>query len=208
MYGLTEAFRSTYLDPSELRRRPDSIGKAVPHADILVLGPDGRECAPGEVGELVHRGPLVSKGYWGRPEETAQKIRQNPLHRDFHDPVCFSGDFVKKDEEGFLYFIGRRDGMIKCAGYRISPGDIEEALFRNEAVREAAVVGIGDDTLGQKIMAVVVLKKGSRLSEAELLAHCARELPSYMTPQILRVVEALPKTPNGKPDRAALALGA
>ena len=119
MYGLTEAFRSTYLPPEELDRRPDSMGKAIPNTEILVVNEKGERCAPGEVGELVHRGPTVSMGYWGQPEFTAKVLRPhpiNPAELGDSEKVCYSGDLVKMDEEGFLYFVGRRDNMIKCSG--------------------------------------------------------------------------------------------
>jgi len=140
MYGLTEAFRSTYLPPEELDRRPTSMGKAIPDTEILVINEEGRLCTPGEVGELVHRGPTVSLGYWNRPEDTARALRPNPLlpaEMGDCEKVCYSGDLVKTDEDGFLYFLGRRDTMIKSSGFRISPTEVEEVLYQSRKLRAA-----------------------------------------------------------------------
>src|SRR5262249_4073866 len=163
MYGLTEAFRSTYLPPEELDRRPTSMGKAIPNTEILVLDESGKLCKPGEVGELVHRGPTVSMGYWGQPELTARVLKPHPLlPADVAggERVCYSGDLVKTDEDGFLYFVGRRDALIKSSGYRISPTEVEEVLFESGKLREAAVIGLPDEVLGQVIKALVVPREG------------------------------------------------
>ena len=138
MYGLTEAFRSTYLPPEEVDRRPDSIGKAIPNAEILVLREDGTPCAPEEPGELVHRGALVAMGYWGDPEKTAERFRPLPGREAglvLPEIAVFSGDTVRMDADGFLYFIGRRDEMIKTSGYRVSPTEIEEVLYATDSRR-------------------------------------------------------------------------
>src|SRR5580704_3960733 len=145
MYGLTEAFRSSYLPPEELDRRPTSMGKAIPDTEILVLNEQGQLCQPGEVGELVHRGPTVSMGYWGKPEATDQVLRRNPLlppEVGEVEKVCYSGDLVKMDEEGYLYYVGRRDAMIKSSGIRISPTEVEEVVFQSGKVRHAAAIGV------------------------------------------------------------------
>src|SRR5262249_34955097 len=152
----TEAFRSTYLPPEELDRRGTSIGRAIPNTEILVVDEGGQRCGPGEVGELVHRGPTVSMGYWGEPELTARGLRPHPFlppELGDHERVCYSGDLVTMDEDGFLYFVGRRDAMIKSAGFRISPSDVEEILFQTGRVRGAAVIGVPDEVLGQHIKA-------------------------------------------------------
>ena len=147
MYGLTEAFRSTYLDPSEVDRRPDSIGKAIPNAEILVVRPDGSRCEPGEEGELVHRGALVALGYWNDPERTAERFRPAPGHdasvAATPEIAVWSGDTVVADEEGFLYFVGRADEMIKTSGYRVSPTEVEEAAYATGLVRDAVALGRG-----------------------------------------------------------------
>jgi acyl-CoA ligase (AMP-forming) (exosortase A-associated) len=205
MYGLTEAFRSTYLPPEELDRRPTSIGKAIPNTEILVVNEKGQLCGPGEVGELVHRGPTVSMGYWGQPELTAKVLRPNPLlPPERADTVCYSGDYVKMDEAGFLYFIGRRDTMIKSSGFRISPTEVEDVLFRSGLVKGAAVVGIPDGILGQSIKAFVVARDGEPVDPERLREFCAVNMPRHMLPGAIEVLDELPKTTSGKVDYAAL----
>jgi acyl-CoA synthetase (AMP-forming)/AMP-acid ligase II len=207
MYGLTEAFRSTYLPPEELDRRPTSMGKAIPDTEILVINDQGHLCKPGEPGELVHRGPTVSLGYWNRPEDTARALRPNPLlppEMGDCEKVCYSGDLVKMDEDGFLYFIGRRDTMIKSSGFRISPTEVEEVLFQSGTLRGAAVIGIPDEMMGQVIKAFVVPRDGEPLDTDALLAGCAEKMPRYMVPKIVEVLTELPKTSSGKVDYPAL----
>jgi acyl-CoA ligase (AMP-forming) (exosortase A-associated) len=205
MYGLTEAFRSTYLPPAELDRRPTSMGKAIPNTEIMVVNEEGRLCKPGEVGELVHRGPTVSMGYWGHPELTAKVLRPNPLlPPEIADVVCYSGDYVKTDEEGFLYFVGRRDTMIKSSGFRISPTEVEEVLFRSGTLKGAAVIGVPDELLGQTIKAFVVARDGETVDPARLREFCAASMPRHMVPKVIDVLDELPKTPSGKVDYPAL----
>ncbi|HEU4724432.1 MAG TPA: acyl-CoA ligase (AMP-forming), exosortase A system-associated [Candidatus Eisenbacteria bacterium] len=207
MYGLTEAFRSTYLPPSELDRRPTSMGKAIPDTEILVVDENGRRCGPGETGELVHRGPTVSMGYWGQPELTAKVLRPHPfLPPELGDTerVCYSGDLVKMDEDGFLYFIGRRDNMIKSSGYRISPTEVEEVLFQSGMVQLAAVIGVPDAMLGAVVHAFVVPTEGGTFDQAALQAYCAAKMPPYMLPKTIEVLDQLPKTSSGKVDYPAL----
>jgi acyl-CoA ligase (AMP-forming) (exosortase A-associated) len=207
MYGLTEAFRSTYLPPEELDRRPTSMGKAIPDTEILVLNEKNQLCNPGEVGELVHRGPTVSMGYWGRPEDTKKALRPNPLlppELGDCERVCYSGDLVKMDEDGFLYYVGRRDTMIKSSGYRISPTEVEEAIFQSGQVRQAAVIGIPDEALGQTVKAFVVARDGVAIDPDELIAYCGGKMPRYMVPKAVEVLPELPKTTSGKVDYPAL----
>ena len=207
MYGLTEAFRSTYLPPEELDRRPTSMGKAIPDNEILVLNEEGKPCRPGEVGELVHRGSTVSLGYWGNPEATDRVLKPNPLlPYDLGDceRVCYSGDLVKMDEDGFLYYVGRRDTMIKSSGYRISPTEVEEVLFQTGKIRQAAVIGIPDDVLGQTIKAFLVPKDGEKLESESLLDFCAEKMPRHMVPKYVEFLFELPKTSSGKIDYPAL----
>lgn len=207
MYGLTEAFRSTYLPPEELDRRPTSIGKAIPNTEILVINERGQLCQPGEAGELVHRGPTVGMGYWAQPDLTARVFRPHPFLRPElgdGERVCYSGDLVRMDEEGFLYFIGRRDNMIKSAGFRISPTEVEEVLFQSRKLREAAVIGIPDEVLGQAVKALVVPADGEAVSPEDLIAFCAETLPRYMVPKSVEILDSLPKTPSGKIDYPAL----
>lgn len=207
MYGLTEAFRSTYLPPTFADQHPDSIGRAIPNAEILVLRPDGTPCAVDEPGELVHRGPLVSQGYWNRPEETALRFRPLPLGwpgADPHERVVYSGDTVRRDAQGLLYFVGRTDEMIKSSGYRISPTEVEEVLYQSGLVAEAVVVGLPDATLGARLKAVVAANPNATVEDATaaLMAHCRRELPAYMVPhEVAWAPGPLPRSPNGKLDR-------
>jgi len=208
MYGLTEAFRSTYLDPAEVDRRPDSIGKAIPNAEILVVNAEGKLCAPGEEGELVHRGALVSLGYWNDPERTAERFKPapgRPTEIPITEMAVWSGDIVRRDEEGFLYYVGRRDDMIKTSGYRVSSTEIEEVLYSTGLVEEAVALGLPHPTLGQGIAVVAKPKGGGTLDESALLAACRRDLPMYMIPALFVERDALPRNPNGKIDRPGLA---
>lgn len=207
MYGLTEAFRSTFLDPLEVDRRPDSIGKAVPFAEVLAVRPDGQETAPGEPGELVHVGPFVALGYWGDPERTAQRFKPAPACAKTAQPgemAVWSGDMVVRDEDGFLTFVGRNDEMIKTSGYRVSPTEIEEALYASGLVAEAVALGVPDETLGQAI-AVIAAPAGDEPEPTQaVLEYCRREMPAYMVPGRILWRESLPRNANGKLDRAAL----
>ena len=207
MYGLTEAFRSTYLPPEELDRRPTSMGKAIPDTEILVVNEQGKLCKPGEVGELVHRGPTVSMGYWGQPELTAKVLRPHPLlasEMGDVERVCYSGDYVRMDEEGFLYFVGRRDTMIKTSGFRVSPTEVEEVLFKTGALKAAAVIGIPDEVLGETIKAFVVGRDGEELDEEQLRQFCAANMPRHMVPKAIEILDELPKTTSGKVDYPSL----
>ncbi|MFZ1828753.1 MAG: acyl-CoA ligase (AMP-forming), exosortase A system-associated [Candidatus Competibacteraceae bacterium] len=207
MYGLTEAFRSTYLPPAEIDRRPDSIGKAIPNAEILVIREDGTPCAPGEPGELVHRGALVGLGYWNDPAKTAERYRPAPGQNPglpLTELAVWSGDTVRTDEEGFLYFIGRKDDMIKTSGYRVSPTEIEEVLYSSGQAAEAAALGVPHPALGQAVVAVIKPLRGD-FNPAELTTYCKQHLPNFMVPlqMITRTVD-LPRNPNGKIDRKSL----
>jgi acyl-CoA ligase (AMP-forming) (exosortase A-associated) len=210
MYGLTEAFRSTFLPPEELDRRPDSMGKAIPNAEVMVLRPDGSACDAGEEGELVHRGALVSLGYWNDAAKTAERFK--PLQSVQHgltltEMAVWSGDTVRRDAEGFLYFVSRNDEMIKTSGYRVSPSEVEEVVYAREHVAEAAAIGVSHPTLGQAIVVVAMGKEGSGLEAAALLAACKPHLPGYMLPaRIVMSAASLPRNPNGKIDRKLLSL--
>jgi acyl-CoA ligase (AMP-forming) (exosortase A-associated) len=207
MYGLTEAFRSTYLDPAEVDRRPDSIGKAIPNAEILVVRPDGTECDPGEEGELVHRGALVALGYWNDHERTAERFKPAPGPiRDWKAPelAVYSGDSVVKDEEGFLYFVGRKDDMIKTSGYRVSPTEIEEVAYGSGLVKDAVALGAPDERLGHRVVLVVAPSDPTTFTTEALLAIMRRELPLFMVPSTVHRLDAIPRSPNGKFDRTLL----
>jgi acyl-CoA ligase (AMP-forming) (exosortase A-associated) len=206
MYGLTEAFRSTYLDPAEVDRRPDSIGKAIPNAEILVVRPDGTPCEPGEEGELVHRGALVAMGYWNDPERTAERFKPVPGREagiTTSELAVWSGDLVKKDENGFLYFVGRNDEMIKTSGYRVSPTEIEEVVYGTGMVRDAVAMGVEDPRLGQRIV-LIASPTGAQLDTEALLADLRARLPLYMVPSDVIVRAELPRSPNNKFDRNLL----
>jgi acyl-CoA ligase (AMP-forming) (exosortase A-associated) len=207
MYGLTEAFRSTYLPPSELDRRPDSMGRAIPNAQVMVVRPDGSPCAPDEPGELVHRGALVSLGYWNDPAKTAERFKPAPGH----DPALplvemavWSGDTVRMDEDGYLYFIGRSDDMIKVSGYRVSPLEVEEVVYATGQVIETVAFGVPHPQLGQAIV-LLALPKEAGVTGAALLKECQRRLPAWMVPAHIALRdEAFPRNPNGKIDRKLL----
>jgi acyl-CoA ligase (AMP-forming) (exosortase A-associated) len=209
MYGLTEAFRSTYLDPAQLDARPGSIGKAIPNAEVLVLRPDGTQCAPGEHGELVHRGALVALGYWNDVAKTSERFKPLPARAPgltLTELAVWSGDTVRSDEDGYLYFVGRFDDMIKTSGYRVSPTEIEEVVYGTGLVAEAAAVGVPHPALGQAIALVATAPDGDTLETAALLAACKLALPGFMQPAWVDVrTQPLPRNPNGKIDRPLLA---
>jgi acyl-CoA synthetase (AMP-forming)/AMP-acid ligase II len=213
MYGLTEAFRSTYLPPDQVDLRPDSIGRAIPNAEVLVLREDGTACGVDEPGELVHRGPLVGLGYWNDPEKTAERYKPLPAGApgrgtglQLPEYAVFSGDTVRRDSEGFIYFIGRRDEMIKTSGYRVSPTEVEEVLYATRMIAECAAFGVDHATLGQAIHVVATPAPGREIDDAALLSECRARLPIYMIPAGISIVAGpLPRNPNGKIDRKLLA---
>ena len=207
MYGLTEALRCTYLPPAELDRRPDSMGRAIPGGEAYVLLEDGTPAPPGEIGELVYRGPTVTLGYWNDPEVTARVFRPNPLRPSGAPPsdadrVVFSGDLVRRDDEGFLYFVGRRDRIIKTMGYRVGPDEILGVLYASGEVADAEVVGEPDEARGERIVAYVVLAEQGSLER--LQAYYGRELPRYLQPARVEVRAALPLLASGKHDLEAV----
>ncbi|WIT11326.1 acyl-CoA ligase (AMP-forming), exosortase A system-associated [Paucibacter sediminis] len=214
MYGLTEAFRSTYLPPDQVDRRPDSIGRAIPNAEILVLREDGSECAADEPGELVHRGALVGLGYWNDAEKTAERYRLLPAGLGGREAglqlpeyAVYSGDNVRRDAEGYLYFIGRRDEMIKTSGYRISPTEVEEILYATQLVGECVAFGVDHASLGQSVQVIATAPAGAEgLDLAALQAECRKRMPAYMVPAGIEAQSGpLPRNPNGKIDRKLLA---
>ncbi len=207
MYGLTEAFRSTYLPPAELDRRPGSIGRAIPNAEVLVLREDGSECAADEPGELVHRGVHVALGYWNDPARTAERFRPLPAREGLplSELAVWSGDLVRRDAEGFLYFIGRRDDTIKTSGYRVSPTEVEDVLMRIEGVAEAAAFGVPHPAWGQAIVVVLQRQPGAPVDVAAVQRACRQALASHLQPAHVEIVnEPLPRNPNGKFDRPLL----
>jgi acyl-CoA ligase (AMP-forming) (exosortase A-associated) len=214
MYGLTEAFRSTFLPPAEVDRRPDSIGKAIPNAEILVLREDGSPCAPHEPGELVHRGALVGMGYWNDAEKTAERYKLLAPDVPGRQPglqlpeyAVFSGDTVRQDEEGFLYFIGRRDEMMKTSGYRVSPTEVEEVLYATRMVGECVAFGVDHPVLGHAIQVIATSADSTGAIDLKALnLECRARMPAYMVPAHIDVRPGpLPRNPNGKIDRKLLA---
>lgn len=195
MYGLTECKRVSYLPPEEIDRRPTSVGKAIPNEEVYLVDERGERVGPGAVGELVVRGSNVMKGYWGMPEETDKVLRPGPWP---WEKVLYSGDLFKTDEEGFLYFVGRKDDIIKSRGKKVSPAEVEEVLHRLPGVAEAAVVGVPDELLGSAVMAVVVPRQGACLTESEVLQHCGFYLEDFMVPKYVEIRTELPKTATGK----------
>lgn len=201
MYGLTEAFRSTYLPPDLVDAHPDAMGRAIPFAEVGIARADGSCADPGEPGELVHAGPLVAQGYWGDAERTAQRFRDAPAWTGSGGKAVWSGDTVVQGADGLFRFVGRDDEMIKSAGNRISPNEIEDAILSGVEVAEAVALGIADDRLGQ---AIVVVARGDGAVEADLRARLRRDLPSFMQPGRYVWLAELPRNANGKLDRAAL----
>jgi long-chain acyl-CoA synthetase len=195
MYGLTECKRCTYLPPEQLAARPGSVGKAIPDTEVYVVDDDGSRVGPGVVGELVVRGGHVMKGYWEDAAATDRALRPGPHP---WEKVLYSGDLFRADEEGFLYFVGRKDDIIKSRGEKVSPKEVENVLYALPGVREAAVVGVPDPILGHAIKAVLVLDGGARLSERDVVGHCARHLEDFMVPKLVEFRQELPKTDTGK----------
>lgn len=215
MYGLTEAFRSSYLSPSEIDQRPSSMGKAIPHAEILVLREDGSLCDNDEVGELVHVGPLVTLGYWQNKAATHERFRVTPAQANNLEKsplAVYSGDYVKRDKDGFLYFVSRKDAMIKTSGYRVSPTEVESVLLSLPQVDEAVVIPSPSTELGQSITAVIISSAKATQAilakdlEKIIIRHCQINLPNYMIPRDIKFLTSLPKNANGKLDTKALHL--
>lgn len=206
MYGLTEAFRSTYLEPEYVDSHSNSIGKAIPNAHIAVITEDGQLAKDDELGELVHSGPLVSLGYWNAEEKTAARFKAVNIHAGhLHLPqyAVFSGDWVTRDKDGFLYFVGRKDDMIKSSGYRISPSEIEEVIYQQPQIIEAAALGLPHPELGHGI-AIVYKSESNTPLEAELTKYCRKELANFMQPHHFIKLENMPHNANGKIDRSLL----
>jgi acyl-CoA synthetase (AMP-forming)/AMP-acid ligase II len=201
MYGLTECKRVSYLPPDQLDKRPDSVGIPIPNEEVFVVDESGNEVPPGEVGELVIRGSNVMQGYWNAPEETARRYRPG---RYRGETLLYSGDLFRRDEEGYLYFVARKDDMIKTKGERVSPKEIESALCELEGVAEAAVIGVPDEIFGQAIKAFVVQKKGAGLVDKDVLSYCTKSLEPFMVPKYVEFIESFPKSPSGKIDKKEL----
>lgn len=201
MYGLTECKRCTYLPPDDLERKPLSVGIAIPNTEMWIVDEHDRRVGPGVVGQLVIRGATVMKGYWGKPEATARKLKPGPLPGE---QVLYTGDYCRMDAEGYLYFVGRGDEIIKSRGEKIAPKEVENALMNIAGVREAAVIGVPDELLGQAVKAFVVMEKGSMLGEKQLQKECQRRLENFMVPKSIVIVPSLPMTDTGKLKKTAL----
>ncbi|HEY6445218.1 MAG TPA: AMP-binding protein [Acidobacteriaceae bacterium] len=195
MYGLTECKRVSYLPPDQLDLRPTSVGRGMPNEEVYIVDENGHRVAPGVVGELVVRGANVMKGYWELPEETERCLRPGPLPGE---KVLYSGDLFRADEEGYLYFVGRRDDIIKTRGEKVSPREVEDVIYMLEGVAEVGVIGIPDPVLGSAIKAIISLRPGSSLTEKDVLRHCASRLEDFMRPKLIAFQQSLPKTESGK----------
>ena len=201
MYGLTECKRVSYVPPEELDRKIDSVGIPIPNTEVWIVDEDGNRLPPGQVGQLVVRGATVMRGYWEKPEETARKLRPGPIHGE---EVLWTGDLCRMDEEGYLYFVGRMDDVIKSRGEKVAPKEVEAALLAMGGVREAAVIGVPDELLGQAVKAFVVLERGVPLTSKDLQRHCQSRLENFMVPKYVEIVDSLPRTDTGKIKKTGL----
>jgi amino acid adenylation domain-containing protein len=201
MYGLTECKRCTYLPPEDLERKPTSVGIAIPNTELWVVDEDGNEVGPEVVGQLVIRGATVMKGYWEKPEATAKKLKPGPLPGE---QVLWTGDYVKRDAEGYLYFVGRMDDVIKSRGEKVAPKEVENVLFNIKGVKEAAVIGVPDPILGQAVKAFVVLERGVTMTDKDIQRLCQDKLENFMVPKLVEFRDELPKTDTGKIKKTGL----
>ena len=201
MYGLTECKRASYLPPEELERRPGSVGRGMPNQEHWLVDDEGRRLPHGSTGELVVRGAHVMRGYWERPVETAQRLRPGPIDGE---RVLYTGDLFRTDAEGFLYFVSRRDDIIKSRGEKVAPREVENVIYKLDGVVGCAVVGIPDDTLGEAVKAYVALRAGCPLAPRDIIRHCLANLESHMAPKVVEIVDDLPRTDSGKIRHASL----
>jgi len=201
MFGLTECKRVSYLPPEELDRIPSSVGKAMPNCEVFVVDEAGREVPPGQTGELIIRGSNVMQGYWADPELTAKTYRAG---RYRSDRILHSGDYFSRDEHGFLYFLGRKDDMIKSKGERISAREVENNISSMDGVAEVAVIGLPDEIFGQAIKVYIVPAPGMEFTEKQVLKYCSQNMETFMVPKYVEFLDNLPKTPNGKIDKKQL----
>jgi acyl-CoA synthetase (AMP-forming)/AMP-acid ligase II len=204
MYGLTECKRCTYLPPEDLERKPNSVGIAIPNTELWIVDERDNRLGPNQVGQLVIRGATVMRGYWGKPEATARKLRPGPLPGEM---VLYTGDYCRLDEEGYLYFVARMDDIIKSRGEKVAPKDVENAIVGIEGVREAAVIGVPDEVLGQAVKAYVLLEREARLTERDIVHECQKRLESFMVPKHVAIVAELPRTTTGKIRKTGLSGG-
>ena len=202
MYGLTECKRVTYLPPDQLDIRPTSVGKGMPNEEVWLVDDDGNRLPNGSTGELVIRGSNVMRGYWEKPEETAKRLRPGPLAGEM---ILYSGDLFRTDDEGWLYFVARRDDIIKTRAEKVSPKEVENAIYALEGVLEVAVIGVPDDVLGQAIKAFITLKPDAQITERDVIRHCLAHLENFMAPKYVEFVKELEKTGTGKIKKTGLA---
>ena len=202
MYGLTDCKRVTYLPPEQLDIRPTSVGRGMPNEEVWLVDESGRRLPNGSTGELVIRGSNVMRGYWEKPIETAQRLKPGPQPGEM---VLYSGDLFRTDEEGWLYFVARKDDIIKSRGEKVSPREVENVLYSVEGVLDAVVIGVPDEVLGEAIKAFIVLKAGHQLSERDVIRHCLGQLENFMAPKYVEFVPELPRTDTGKIKRTGLA---
>jgi amino acid adenylation domain-containing protein len=201
MYGLTECKRVSYLPPEQLDLRPGSVGRGMPNEEVWLVDDEGRRLPNGSTGELVIRGSHVMRGYWRKPEQTAQRLRPGPIAGEM---VLYSGDLFRTDDEGWLYFVARRDDIIKTRGEKVSPREVENVLYALDGVLEAAVIGVDDALLGQAVKAFVVCKPGHTLTEREVIKHCLAHIENFMAPKYVEFVDTLPRTETGKIKKTGL----
>lgn len=195
MYGTTEAFRSTYLPPEDFERKMSSVGKPFPGVEIMIVDGQNNICKPGVIGEIAHRGAFLSPGYWNHNKKSLETFKENSL---------YTGDLGKLDDEGYLYFVGRKDSMIKTSGYRVSPQEIEECLYKIKNIKEVAVIAIPDEKIGNRIKAIVACEDENALTPTEVLNHCKDRLPYYMVPSVVEFRNNLPKTSTNKINKSEL----
>ena len=201
MYGLTECKRCTFLPPQDLARKPGSVGVAIPNTELWLVDEHDNRVPPGHIGQLVIRGATVMRGYWEKPEATARKLRPGPLPGE---QVLYTGDYCRLDDDGYLYFVGRMDDIIKSRGEKVAPKEVENAIVGIDGVREAAVIGVPDEVLGEAVKAFVVLEAGARLTEKDIQRQCQMRLELFMVPKVIVIVAELPRTNTGKVTKAGL----
>ncbi|MEP7245944.1 MAG: AMP-binding protein [Gammaproteobacteria bacterium] len=201
MYGLTECKRCTYLPPADIERKPLSVGIAIPNTELWVVNDKDERLGPGDIGQLVIRGATVMRGYWEKAEETAKKLKPGHLPGEM---VLYTGDYCKLDEDGYLYFVGRMDDIIKSRGEKVAPKEVENAIVNITGVREVAVIGVPDPILGQAVKALVVLDEGVTMDPRDILAECQKRLENFMVPKFIEIIPELPKTTTGKIKKTGL----
>jgi len=201
MYGLTECKRCTYLPPADLDRKPTSVGIAIPNTELWIVDEQDRKVGPGVVGQLVIRGATVMRGYWEKPEATARKLRPGPLPGEV---VLYTGDLCRLDDDGYLYFVGRMDDIIKSRGEKVAPKEVENVIVNIPGVKEVAVIGVEDEILGQAVKAFVVLEAGISMTDRQVVRECQARLESFMVPKVVEFLSELPKTTTGKIKKTGL----